>query len=305
MHDKISLIIPTYNSMAQLRTTLDALLWQTLAKNRYEIIVVDDGSSDDTQKLVEQYQSQLDIGYFYLEDLGFRLAAARNVGIKAAKYPLTLIFDCGMLASPTLLQQHIAALAKQPKQVIVGLSYGVEEFSMDNAKALAEVLNQHNIGGDDHNSNNFSELFSTLKTQSRFYDCRYGACDAVGFDLDLSAAPWVICWGGHFSCETAVLRQLGGFDEWFNSWGGEDVDLAIRLSQFGCRFSALTSHQALHMPHFRCEHSNKASAQINIDYIINKNKLDGVDWLAQHDWQTIFSASLEQLTTTDKAVVSQ
>ncbi len=292
MKEKITVVIPTYNTMLLLKETLDSLVKQTVSKEFYEIIVVDDGSKDGTRFLVDEYREKLDINYYYLEDKGFRLSAARNVGIRYAKYPVVLIFDCGMLASPQLLSLHMDAHQGQSKNVVIGLSYGVEEFSMENAQSLKSILD----------NNSFSRAFSVLTTRKKFYDCRYDHCKSVGFDLSKTAAPWVICWGGHISCRTKVLRDVGGFDEWFNSWGGEDVDIAIRLHNAGCHFRVLETLEAIHIPHFRSAKDNINSSQENIKYIVEKNRSPGVAMLSTHGWEDIFTTYLYDET---EAVLAQ
>lgn len=283
--NQITVVIPTYNSMMLLKETLDSFKKQTLNSNEFEIIVVDDGSKDGTRFLVDEYREALDISYYYLEDKGFRLSAARNVGIHYAKYPLLLVFDCGMLASEQLLTEHIKAHENHNNNVVIGLSYGVEEFTMENAAALTDIMQ----------NNDLRRTFALLKNSPQFFDCRYHSCKAVNFDLSQTLSPWVMCWGGHISAKTQLLRDIGSFDEWFNTWGGEDVDLAIRLHQHGGQFTILPGCEAIHMPHFRCEDSNKQSSQQNIQYIIAKHQVPGVAMLADYGWQAIFDARLDEL----------
>jgi len=75
----ISVIIPTFNREKYIKSTIDSVLAQTY-KN-YEIIVVDDGSTDGTKKILNRYGDR--IRYIYQDNAG--VYTARNVGIKAAK----------------------------------------------------------------------------------------------------------------------------------------------------------------------------------------------------------------------------
>lgn len=277
--NKISVVVPTYNSMLLLNSTLKSLLNQTVDKSCFEVIVVDDGSKDGTRFLVDEYRGQMDISYYYLEDKGFRLAAARNVGLHFAKYPVVLFFDCGMLASNELIESHLQKHEMRPNCVLVGMSYGVEEFSMVNAKALDKILNAHNL----------NDAFSILRSTRQFNDCRYDAMEKLDFNLSLAHNPWVACWGGHMSCGTNSLRKIGGFDEWFNSWGGEDVELAIRLHHAGYAFETLNSLEAIHAPHLKEEEENISSSRKNIQYIINKHPQPEVELLGRLGWEEIFT----------------
>lgn len=75
---RISIIIPTYNRKEQLRNCLDSICKQNLPEGFFEIIVVDDGSTDDTEKFIKSYKS-LEIKYLRQNNKG--AASARNTGI--------------------------------------------------------------------------------------------------------------------------------------------------------------------------------------------------------------------------------
>ncbi|MCF3623185.1 glycosyltransferase family 2 protein, partial [Planktothrix agardhii 1801] len=76
---RVSVIIPTYNCDRFLPEAIDSVLMQTYQD--YEIIVIDDGSTDQTCQVLESYQNK--IRYFYQENQGS--AVARNLGIKQAQ----------------------------------------------------------------------------------------------------------------------------------------------------------------------------------------------------------------------------
>ncbi len=292
--NKISVVVPTYNSMLLLNSTLRSFLDQTVDKSCFEIIVVDDGSKDGTRFLVDEYRDQLDISYYYLEDKGFRLAAARNVGLHFAKYSLVLFFDCGMLASNELLESHLRKHEVSSNCVLIGMSYGVEEFSMVNARELDKILNGHTL----------ADAFSILRSTSQFNDCRYDAMEKLDFDLSPTRCPWVVCWGGHMSCGTSDLRRIGGFDEYFNSWGGEDVELAIRLHRAGCTFEVLNSLEAIHAPHFKEEEENINSSRKNIQYIIKKHPQPEVELLGRFGWEDIFARQDAKVELSDSMIMA-
>ena len=75
----ISVILPTYNRAKFIARAINSILNQTYTD--YEIIVVDDGSVDNTKEILKPYMGKIE--YIYHEHLG--ASAARNVGIKAAK----------------------------------------------------------------------------------------------------------------------------------------------------------------------------------------------------------------------------
>lgn len=275
--DGISVVVPTYNYRDNLRRTLDSLCQQTFSASQFEVIVADDGSSDGTEQLVAGYQQLLNIRYAYQEDAGFRVSKARNMGAALAQFDLLLFFDAGMIAAPQMLAEHYQRHRKHPQLALIGLSYGVNEFSLDCPELLLQLVDTFSL----------SDLFQHLPRYPRLADCRYDFMQALQFDVTSLQHPWVVFWTGHVSCRTALFRRLGGFDEWFQSWGGEDVEFGIRLYQQGCRFEILPDQWSLHYPHFKNPEQKQHDARKNIEYICQKHPDPSVALLRHHNWLDI------------------
>lgn len=273
----ISVVIPTYNAQDLLEKTLDSLCYQHLDKSCYELIVVDDGSSDGTAALVQRYEDRVNIHYHFQDDLGFRVAKARNEGVRRARFENILLFDAGMIASPDLLDIHLRHHRQHHDLAIVGLSYGVNEFTTEYAELLTNAFDSQNV----------EHAFKTLSLHPELYDCRFPFLSSLNFELDVIAAPWVIFWTGHVSFKKASFDQVGGFDEWFQSWGGEDVELGIRLHQKGCRFHLLDSIESVHYPHPKDPEQKKHNARHNILYICSKHPSPITEMLKHYGWEDI------------------
>lgn len=86
---KFTVCIPTYNRAYCIKTPLDSLVAQTFKD--FEVLVVDDGSSDNTEDVVEAYKSQLDLKYFKKTNGGKHTAL--NVGLDHAEGDLFVILD--------------------------------------------------------------------------------------------------------------------------------------------------------------------------------------------------------------------
>ena len=97
----ISIVIPTYNSAKFITEALESVFAQTYSN--YEVIVVDDGSTDDTQQVLESYQNK--ISYTYQENQG--VAAARNKAIAIATGELIAFLDADDLFLPDKLQHQV------------------------------------------------------------------------------------------------------------------------------------------------------------------------------------------------------
>ena len=93
-HFAWSAIIPTHNNFSNLKLTLDCLIKQSLHSIMYEIIVIDNGSNDNTQKIVNEYikkYPQKNITYQYIKETG--LLFARHEGAKIAKGDILTFID--------------------------------------------------------------------------------------------------------------------------------------------------------------------------------------------------------------------
>ncbi|MGK7898920.1 MAG: glycosyltransferase [Xenococcus sp. (in: cyanobacteria)] len=114
---KVSVIIPTYNSALYLGEAIDSVLNQTYTN--YEIIVIDDGSTDHTVELLEPYQDK--VHYFYQENQG--VSAARNQGIALAKGELIAFLDADDIFMPHKLEKQVAVFEEQSDLGIVNSGY--------------------------------------------------------------------------------------------------------------------------------------------------------------------------------------
>jgi glycosyltransferase involved in cell wall biosynthesis len=96
----VSVVIPVYNDPAGVRATLDALRRQTLPASRYEVIVADNGSTDETRDVVEGYMETFDGLRLVVEDEIQGSYAARNAGIAAATGEVIAFVDADMIVDP-------------------------------------------------------------------------------------------------------------------------------------------------------------------------------------------------------------
>ena len=112
----ISVVIPTYNYAAFLPRAIDSVLQQTYSN--YEVIVIDDGSTDDTVQVVPCSDRVL---YFYQQNKG--LAAARNAGIEKASGQYLLFLDADDWLEPAALETNYAVLKDKPETAFVSGSH--------------------------------------------------------------------------------------------------------------------------------------------------------------------------------------
>lgn len=106
--DKVSVIIPTFNRCKLLKRALDSVCKQTLAA--FEIIIVDDGSTDDTAQMVNLYFPK--VNYFYQSNKG--VSSSRNKGLIEAKGDWIAFLDSDDEWLPGKLETQMQALKAEP-----------------------------------------------------------------------------------------------------------------------------------------------------------------------------------------------
>jgi glycosyltransferase involved in cell wall biosynthesis len=115
MTGAISVVIPTYNHGAALPALFDSLRAQT--DQEFEAIVVDDGSTDDTEAIVRRYVRSHDEGLRirYLSVRHGGAPAARNAGARQARGEYLLFADADLILRPDMLEQLRTALERHPE----------------------------------------------------------------------------------------------------------------------------------------------------------------------------------------------
>src|SRR3989337_3554689 len=97
----ISAIICTHNRVEYLTKAIQSLVDQNIPKSKYEIIVVDNCSTDSTREVVEKFSSKSNIRYIYEPTLGAN--KARNTGWRNARGKYIAYLDDDAIASPVWL----------------------------------------------------------------------------------------------------------------------------------------------------------------------------------------------------------
>ncbi len=125
---RVSVVIPTYNYSHFLSEAISSVLSQTYPI--HEVIVVDDGSTDDTKKIVERFAGK--IIYIYQENAG--LSAARNTGIKHSTGDVVAFLDSDDIWYPEKTAKQIDVLRADPR---IGMVYcSIREFDSDSDETI-------------------------------------------------------------------------------------------------------------------------------------------------------------------------
>ncbi|MCD6590358.1 MAG: glycosyltransferase [Candidatus Aenigmarchaeota archaeon] len=190
----ISVIIPVYNGKETISKTLGSLLNQTYHKNKYEIIIVDDESTDGTPEVVKKYVKKYPklIRFYRQKHKG--PAAARNLGAKKAKGEILLFTDADCIPEREWIEEMVKPF--KDKEIV-----GVQGRYRTRQKCLIAKFAQMEI----------DDRYNRMK--KRKYIDFIGTYSA-GYRKD-------------------IFFKFGGFDESFPVASGEDPELSFKISKSG------------------------------------------------------------------------
>ncbi|MEB3195574.1 MAG: glycosyltransferase [Candidatus Sericytochromatia bacterium] len=149
----LSVVIATYNRAPILEKCLRALLAQTLSPEQVEIVVIDDGSQDDTRDRMAALQAQApQLRYHWQPNAG--RSHARNVGIAMARGELVVFIDSDVVVVPDFLAVHRQLHERYaPRRIFVqGLSVNTDDFH----EPLATPVRWHDVSAAFFATNNVS-----------------------------------------------------------------------------------------------------------------------------------------------------
>lgn len=115
---KISAIVCTHNREKVLEKALQSLIRQTLSQTDYEILIIDNGSTDGTRELVRRFAATTNLRYIFEPQLG--VSKARNTGWKKAQGKFIAFLDDDAVACPKWLERILNAFRTVPDAGVIG-----------------------------------------------------------------------------------------------------------------------------------------------------------------------------------------
>lgn len=194
---RASVVIPTRDRAEWLRHALASLAHQTLGPDQFEVVVVDDGSEDDTEAVAGSFGDSLAVRYVRIDRSG--IAAAKNIGVLVSTAPVIVFFDDDDVASPGMVEEHVRAHEMHPAEHVAVLGHTDWSPSVEVTPLMRYITGPG----------------AFLFAYPRLND---------GQVLD-----YTYFWGGRSSCKRSLLMSHGLFDPRF-TFGCEDVELGFRLA---------------------------------------------------------------------------
>jgi glycosyltransferase involved in cell wall biosynthesis len=210
---KVTIVTPTRDKAPLLRRTLATLAAQAVDAALVELVVVDDGSTDETPRLLSETRLPFPLRVVRHEASRGR-AAARNAGLREAAGELILFLDDDMETVPGFVEAHRAAHRARERLVGIG---DVEAHPECRVAPIDRYMSTR----------------GAQKIRSR------------------GPLPWKYFSTNNASVRRADLEAIGGFDERFVHYGFEDLELAWRLErERGVEFRFVPDARSLHVhPH--------------------------------------------------------
>lgn len=249
----LSVVIPTRSKATSLRATLVALAAQE-HRGPYEVVVVDDGSTDGTRELLHRSAGEgTGPALRVVEGPERGRAAARNTGAAAARGSRLLFLDDDILTVAGHLSAHQEPtgqreLAHGPLREFPGARRWLEQYAAVDAAELAAAAARVAAGAEGRLPRN------TLETLICAMD--EGKVPPV--------APWAACVGANTSLPRALFEEVGGFDEGFgHGWGCEDLELGVRAHAAGARVVVPAPAAGVHLTHARPDRWEQHAANLD------------------------------------------
>jgi glycosyltransferase involved in cell wall biosynthesis len=205
----LSVVVPTYNRRDGILRLLTALAEQSYPADQFEVVVVNDGSTDGTAEALAQFAAPYRLRV--LEQANAGPAAARNAALHQADGRLIVFLDDDVVPGPDLLAVHASVQGDADDLVVVGPMYPPTDWPRSVWVRWEE---------------------RQLLKQYDAMDRGQYACTPRQFYTGNASAP------------RALLLRAGGFDPRFKR--AEDVELAFRVWAMGARFHFEPSADVLH-----------------------------------------------------------
>jgi glycosyltransferase involved in cell wall biosynthesis len=229
----ISVILTTYQRPENLRRSLLSLAVQRGVEGRFELVVTDDGSTDNTADIVSDFASSVSfpVQFVTQEHDGFRAARVRNNGVRASSGRYIVFVDGDCVVPPYHVERHIRARRQ-------GVARSGDAYRLDEATS-ARIDQQSIISG---------EFLQWVPRKERWRLSQRRLKDELYYAVRHPFTPRLV--GCNVGLWRADIERINGFDESFVGWGCEDDDLGQRLRQAGVRVATILGYTTpLHLWH--------------------------------------------------------
>lgn len=192
---KTSIIVPVYNAQKTIEGCVNSLLNQSVALSEYEVILVNDGSTDDTIEIIQSIidrNQEADLNFMTIPNSG--PARARNLGVKQARHDIILMTDSDCQVMENWIETMVSSFEDKDIVAVKG------RYRTNQSEEVAKLVQAE-----------FETKYQVLDT-----------FDSIDF-VDTYSAGY----------RKKIFNEMSGFDETYPEPCTEDIDLSFRMYQMG------------------------------------------------------------------------
>lgn len=222
---EISLLVSTYQRPAHLERALASIALQEGVADEMEVVVTDDGSTDETSSIVRRFaeSASFPVKFTTHPHEAFQLSRCRNEGVAASEAPYLLFLDGDCILPPDHVRIHLER--RRPNTVMAGACLRLE-------KEASDTVTVETIGSGEFmrlGSPKEKRWLAKLRRQGWFYEA-----------INHPTKPRLF--GNNIGIWRDDYERVNGYDERFEGWGCEDDDLRLRLRRAGVRIRSILGH---------------------------------------------------------------
>ena len=230
---EISVIIPTYNRRKILEKTINSLIKQSLDKDKFQVIVVDDGSTDKTPDYLSAIVKSNQLNLLTITQDNTGQGEARNKGIDIAEGKILLFLGDDMIVKKNFLEEHLKIHKKYPEKNFAVLGFITWHEDIEVTKFMRWLTDGSSVLGK-FGGHQFA--FEKLK--------------------DKQETDYNFFYTSNISLKKDLLKKYR-FDKDFKSYGWEDIELGYRLHKLE-KLKLIYNEKAVAYHHHKItEHSLK------------------------------------------------
>lgn len=216
---KVTVCVVVYNAIEHINECLNSLLQQDYPRDLYEILVIDNDSTDGTQERIQEFCNRAPHIRMLVNPI-IGIAGSRNMGLREARYDYVAFTDSDCVAPPQWLSRLVQGFERHRKR----------------------HNNLASVGGSNVPPENGDRFYNTLSIFLNTFLGSHGSVQGKRFDHD-RVVPHIPTVNIMYHRKTVL--QAGGFDVTFGNIG-EDQDMSYRLRHLGYTFVYLANCPVTH-----------------------------------------------------------